>query len=198
MRRIVEHPVRSWTGVALAGWTVLSGASTAVAQTPESAMSLDKIVALMAEAQTRGRTRMARKTRLVDARPARVGEVVVTMIKGEGKETQSRPAVEGDWVVRNRCPETGNEQYLVGADKFRRYEPTGKTGPDGWRDFRPQGKEVRALVLEASDGVLSFVAPWGEPMVAKVGDALVQDPQDPRDVYRVARSSFACTYDWIP
>lgn len=43
----------------------------------------------------------------MDARPARPGEVVVTVIAGE-EETRSKPAVAGDWVVRNRCPETGN------------------------------------------------------------------------------------------
>jgi hypothetical protein len=47
---------------------------------------------------------VARKTRSVDARPAHPGEVIVTTIVGEGKETQSKPADAGDMVVRNRCP----------------------------------------------------------------------------------------------
>ena len=61
------------------------------------------------------RTGVARKTRPVDARLARRGEIVVTIISGEGKETQSPPAVTGDMVVRNRCPATGNEELLVRA-----------------------------------------------------------------------------------
>jgi hypothetical protein len=49
--------------------------------------------------------------------------VIVTVIKGEGKETESPPAGPGDMVVRNRCPETGNEEILVSAAKFpQRYE----------------------------------------------------------------------------
>ena len=80
--------------------------------------SLDEIVAMMAQAQVNGRVKRARKTRPVDARPARAGEVVVTVIKGEGKETQSRPANAGDWVVRNRCPESGDGRTLMSADKF--------------------------------------------------------------------------------
>src|SRR5262245_26299443 len=66
---------------------------------------------------------LSRKTKPVDARPATPGEVIVTIIKGEGKETQSPPAKPGDMVVRNRCPETGNEEILVAAETFaRRYQ----------------------------------------------------------------------------
>ncbi len=54
------------------------------------------------------RAGIARKTSPVDARPAKAGEVVVTIIRGEGKETQSPPAKAGDVVVRNRC--AGNRQ----------------------------------------------------------------------------------------
>ena len=74
------------------------------------------------------RTGLARKTKPVDARPARPGEKVVTFIAGEGKETQSPPAESGDVVVRNRCRATGNEEFLVKAAKFsERYE--GPLGP---------------------------------------------------------------------
>lgn len=177
----------------------LSGVAAGVPQTAVVSKPLDEIVAFMAEAKATGRVRIARKTLLVDARPARVGEVVVTAIKGEGKETQSRPAVAGDWVVRNRCPETGNEQYLVAAHKFKeRYKVTSaRAGAEGWQDARPLGKEVRFAILDSRDGILSFIAPWGEPMVARPGDALVQDPADEKDVYRVAQASFACTYEVV-
>jgi len=32
-------------------------------------------------------------------------------------------------------------------------------------------------------------------MVAKPGDAIVQDPESPEDTYRVAAAAFACTYE---
>ena len=41
----------------------------------------------------------------------------------------------------------------------------------------------------------TFEAPWGETMVAKAGDAIVQDPDKPGDTYRVAAASFRCTYE---
>ncbi len=161
--------------------------------------ALSEIVALVAQARGDGRTKIARKTRPIDARPAKDGEVIVTVIKGEGKETQSRPARAGDYVVRNRCPETGNEEYLVSADTFAdRYRKTGAPATsDGWQEFRPVGKEVRFLILNTEEAPFSFVAPWGELMVARPGDAIVQDPKDEKDVYRVARASFDCTYETV-
>ena len=82
-------------------------------------------------------------------------------------------------VVRNRCAETGNEEILVKAAKFaQRYEgPIGPAGADGWLPYRPTGVEMRYLTLGPSEGPFSFIAPWGEPMVARPGDAIVQDPQ---------------------
>src|SRR5215216_3837014 len=71
------------------------------------------ISALFVRAERDGRVGLARKAKPVDVRPARPGEIIVTVIAGEGKETQSPPAHVGDIVVRNRCPTTGNEEILV-------------------------------------------------------------------------------------
>jgi hypothetical protein len=155
---------------------------------------------LFERAARQRRVGMARKARPVDARPAHAGEIVVTEIRGEGKETVSGPAREGDWVVRNRCPETGNEQYLVSADKFKgRYHRTGvRADRDGWVEFIPRGKTVHFFFVLADEGSFTFKAPWGEDMVARPGDALVQDVDDPVDIYRVAAASFRCTYEVLP
>ena len=64
------------------------------------------IVEYFARVQDARGSGLARKSQPVDVRPAKPDEVIVTMIKGEGKETQSPPAKSGDMVVRNRCPET--------------------------------------------------------------------------------------------
>lgn len=159
-------------------------------------LTLDQVRQMMKDAEARGLVRRARKTKPVDARPARPGEVIVTVLAGEGKETQSRPAEKGDWVVRNRCEATGNEEYLVAADKFaERYEPSGRPAAGGWQEHRPLGKVMRFFLLRAEHEEFAFTAPWGERMIAKPGDAIVQDPKDPRDTYRVAASAFACTYE---
>jgi hypothetical protein len=162
---------------------------------PASAQDFD-IKGFFATAMNAGRAGMAEKTKLVDARPAAVGEVVVTMIKAEGVETKSKPAEAGDMVVRNRCPETGNEEYLVKAANFaRRYGPApGDADKDGWRAFQPKGVPTRFVVLKASEGPYAFKAPWGETQIAKPGDVIAQDPSNPADTYRIAAASFACTY----
>lgn len=140
---------------------------------------------------------LARKTKLVDVRPAKPGEIIVTTIKGEGKETQSPPAKSGDMVVRNRCPETGNEQFLVTASSFsQRYEgPIGAADGDGWLPYRPRGIQMRFVTVADQDGSFSFLAPGGERMVARPGDSIVQDVGNTKDTYRVAKTAFACTYE---
>ena len=161
-----------------------------------SAADVD-VQALFAKAQSDGRVGAARKTKPVDVRPAQPEEIVVTEIAGEGKETQSPPAKPGDMVVRNRCPETGNEEILVSAAKFaQRYEgPVGDAAADGWLPYRPKGVEMLYLTLSADEGPFTFTAPWGEAMVAKPGDAIVQDPNNSADTYRIAAAAFACTYE---
>jgi hypothetical protein len=154
---------------------------------------------MFATAEAEGRVGVARKTKPVDARPAQPGEVVLTLIKNEGRETRSASAAEGDWVVRNRSPATGNEQYLVKADTFiERYRgPFSRPDAEGWREFRPRGPEMHFFVVRESEGAFVFTAPWGEVMPAQPGDAVVRNPAKTDDAYRVAASAFACTYEVV-
>ena len=54
---------------------------------------------------------------------------------------------------------------------------------------------MRFVAVTEHDGSFNFVAPWGERMVARPGDLIVQDPNDQKDTYRVAKAAFACTYE---
>jgi hypothetical protein len=166
---------------------------------PSSAQEMIDILAYFQQVPSTRGVGLARKTKPVDVRAAKVREVIVTMIKGEGKETQSPPAKAGDMVVRNRCPETGNEQFLVLAAVFaHRYEgPIGPRALDGWSPYRPRGTQLEFVVVAERDGEFAFVAPWGEKMIARPGDSIVQDPDNTRDTYRVAKESFACSYEII-
>ena len=152
---------------------------------------------LFRAADAAGRVGLARKTKPVDVRAAKPGEVIVTTILGEGKETQSKPAKAGDMVVRNRCSETGDESYLVAAEKFAaRYDgPYGKPNKEGWSEYHPVSPKMRYFIVDRSEGDFVFTAPWGEEMVAKPDDAIVQSQDDPSDTYRVAAKSFKCTYE---
>ncbi len=156
-------------------------------------------IELFAKAKGANLTGTAHKTRAVDARPAREGEVVVTVIPGEGVETTSKPAEAGDWVVRSRCvaDNAANPQILVKSSRFpERYGPA-KSRPDaqGFQEFHPSGQEMEFFFVAEATGAFQFVAPWGTPMVAKLGDAIVQIPGDPDDTYRIARAEFDCTYE---
>lgn len=185
MRRISSNPLPA---ILCLIWL----APVAQAQSPVD------IADLFARAAKSERTGIARKTKPVDARPAHRGEVVVTVIAGEGKETQSPPAGTGDMVVRNRCPATGNEEILVRAAKFgERYE--GPIGPaaGGWSTYRPRGNEMRYFIVRPADGTFTFTAPWGEAMIARPKDAIVRDPNDLKDIYRIAAAAFDCTYEII-
>ena len=162
-------------------------------------MNAMDVEALFAQAERDGRVGVARKTKRVDARPAVPGEIVVTIIAGEGQEMQSQPAEAGDRVVRNRCEASGHEQYLVSTGKFaERYEgPLGPADRDGWAPYRPRGVEMFYTFVRDEDGSFRFTAPWGEEMVARPGDALVRDPNDPKDLYRVQAAAFKCTYEIV-
>ena len=118
------------------------------------------------------------------------------MIKSEGIETKSKPAEAGDMVVRNRCRETGNEQYLVKAAQFaKRYgAAVSESDKEGWRAYQPIGVPTRFVVLKKDEGPFTFKAPWGETQIAKPGDVIAQDPANESDTYRIAAAAFACTY----
>ena len=170
----------------------------ALAQAPAQ-RTLDEVVALMASAKAKGQLGTARRTKSVDAREAHPGEVVVTAIKGEGTSSQSRPARHGDWVVRNRCPETGNEQYLVAGISFgERFRQTGAPiSAHGWREYRPVGSLVQFLVVPADTPPFRYVTATGDTVLVKPGDTLVQSAKDESELLRIATAAFACGYDVV-
>ena len=196
--RRIFRPARTARMAVRVAMFVFGATCLALPQTT-SAQELTDVVAFFAKVRAIHGSGTARKTKPVDVRPAQPGEIVVSIIKGEGKETQSPPAKSGDMVVRNRCPQTGNEEILVPAASFkRRYEgPIGSASADGWAAYRPRGVEMSYIVIPGDQAEFVFMAPWGEKMRARPGDILVQDPSDPSDTYRIARISFECTYEVV-
>lgn len=184
------------TNVHLLACSIATGIALAFGSEAASAQENDAVAYFQKAGLSRGEG-LARKTKLVDVRPAKPGEVVVTIIMGEGKETQSAPAVAGDKVVRNRCDATGNEEILVKAATFaRRYDgPVASADASGWRAYRPRGNPMKFVVVAEGEGAFTFKAPWGEQMIARPGDIIVQDPNRTSDTYRIAKAAFACTYE---
>ncbi len=179
-----------------------AGLAAAPPLSAQDAAGLDTLprkdrLAYFADVAGDGGAGTARKTMPVDARPAVPGEVVVSIIAGEGVETRSKPAAEGDWVVRNRCPATGNEEILVSAEKFpvRYGEALGEADAQGYREFRPKGSEMTYVIARPANGEFAIEAPWGELQRVRPGDAIVQMPEDMQDTYRIQGDAFACTYE---
>jgi len=159
------------------------------------------IKAWFAGAQAADRVGMAAKQKIIVARPAQVGEVVVSVVYGQGEETRSKPAEEGDMVATDLCRpdsvEKGYNTYLLKAATFKTRYGEALSEPDaaGRREYRPVGKKMLFAVLQPSEGPWAFTAPWGEQMLALPGDSIVQDPANPSDTYRVDAVAFKCTYE---
>lgn len=158
-------------------------------------------VAYFTQAQQAGITGVAIKTKPVLARPAKEGEIITTIIKGEGVETVSEPAKVGDWVVQNICPETGNEEILVRKAKFaQRYNTAEKSEinlasyPSDYQPFTPKGIEMNYFIVPESTPPFAMEAPWGELQRFQSGDAVVQSTKDNQDIYRIQKAAFECTY----
>lgn len=156
------------------------------------------------QAQQAGITGLAIKTKPVLARPAQKDEIITTIIKGEGVETISEPAKVGDWVVQNICPETGNEEILVRKEKFAQRYNTAKqsevkinSNNNQYQQFIPKGVEMNYFIVPDSAPPFTMKAPWGELQRFRSGDAVVQSTTDNRDIYRIQKAAFECTYTII-
>lgn len=128
--------------------------------------------------------RMASKFQRINARPAKPGEVVHTVL-ADGTNETSNVAQEGDYVVNN----VGSpEQWIVrGKDFVKKYvEDEGNPGV-----YRPKGGPMEVFdVGEDIEGV----APWGENMRVKKGGYIMRDPNNPNDAYGIGLDEFNKSY----
>ncbi len=93
---------------------------------------------------------------------------------------------------RPEIPQRGVPRF--GFEIASRYEgPTGPASEGGSRPYRPRGADMRLVVVTEQDGAFAFIAPPGERTMARRGDAIVEDVQDPKDPYRVQKAAFTCT-----
>ena len=129
-----------------------------------------------------------RKNVIKQARPAEVGELVITM-KGDTEESR-KIAEEGDWVVNN---EDGSVFPLT-AEKFAKlYEPTEEEGKFRARGMarimpNPTSKEVGTWQSNWSGGQMQYGDPDG--MIAMQYDP--SNPDEPsNDRYFLTESEFS-------
>lgn len=151
-----------------------------------------------------GQGKLYKKFATVSARPAIVGETIVTQTESDGETVETtNVADEGDMVVCN----PGGEEYIVRGDKFPlRYDllqSDAVTITGKWSQYRAKGQVVgikvddevwKLLKLPQDSEEFYFEAIWGELMLCKVGDMLVTPSADVPEVYRIEKGAFLETY----
>ncbi|WP_297334976.1 hypothetical protein [Algoriphagus sp.] len=139
-----------------------------------------------------------KKNALIKAKLAPQGMEVVTETS-DGIQTKN-VAEEGDYIVENQT--STREIYLVRKKAFeRKYEIT-QSLSQGWATYQLR-EFIWAIQISAqdihhfgADGVLDFMAPWGELITAKPEDFLVLPPEK-NEIYRIAHKEFKETYQEI-
>ena len=166
----------------------------ALAWGTQMAAAQTDIHAMFAEAEREGRVGLARKTRPVEVCPVQSGEVVVTVVAGEARRRKVRRRSRATWwcatAARRRATRRSwsAPPSSPSATRVRSGRPMAPAGS-------PRGIEMDYFVVRAADGTFTFTAPRGEPMGAHPGDAIVRNPKDPADTYRIPAAKFHCTYE---
>lgn len=132
-----------------------------------------------------------KKTAVVDARVAKPGEVIITII--DGIEETHNTATSDQVVVMNLLTNSREMQLLDRSNFDKRYINTDQIS-DKWKTFEPKG-EVDAFVWIGKSA--TFDAPWGEEMIIMNGDMLCRIPGTEDDIYRIERGSFDATYQLV-
>lgn len=122
------------------------------------------------------------KSARISARPGKVGEEIITVMKDGHKETKNTVKNEGDMVATN----PSGEQYIIDAKTFaKKYE----IDPSNPEQYRPVGGPQEFITLKEN---VMFTAPWGEKMMIKKGGALNVTNMD--DIYGIQQAAFQETY----
>lgn len=133
--------------------------------------------------------RLYKKTGTVEARLAKDGEKIETIIDGQVETTNT--AHSGDVVVVG----AKKEQYIVTSKTFAdRYK-----GPKLSSDLQTYQPTGYAYAMEWTEKGTAFTASWGEKMVILPGDYLactkITDSGAPDGgLYRIERGAFHKTY----
>lgn len=129
--------------------------------------------------------RQASKFQRINARPAQEGERITTIASDGVGETRN-VAEQGDWVVNN-VSNPDNQWIIDGKTFAKKYVPV--NGQQGV--YMPKGGPMNAAQINEP---ISFTAPWGERMNIDKGGYILQDPNNPNDIYGISGKDFDSTY----
>ncbi len=132
------------------------------------------------------------KQGLVQARPAVLGEKIVTTLASGAQETTNE-ADQDDWVMTN----PHGEQYIIGREKFfGRYEPDGEHGGGHYR-----AKGFCRAIKNPFGKPIEIMASWGSPQTGDencmIADTCDADGNVGGEPYLIESAAFAETYKQV-
>lgn len=128
------------------------------------------------------------KFQQIVARKAKDGEKIET-VASDGTSETTNIAKDDDWIVHNVS--NPDNQWIVGGKTFHeKYTPVDVN--KGL--YKPKGGIMNAFKLREA---IMFTAPWGETMRIDADGYLLQNPNNPKDIYGICGKDFDATYMFV-
>ena len=119
-------------------------------------------------------------------RMVRKGGAPLSTVAGDGTQ-ETNNMVTKNHTVLNNVGNTANKWASETPTFARKYEQD----PTQQGVYKPKGGPMNATQINEP---ISFTAPWGERMNVDKGGYILQDPNNPNDVYGISGKDFDSTY----
>ena len=119
-------------------------------------------------------------------RMVRKGGAPLSTVAGDGTQ-ETNNMVTRNHTVLNNVGNTANRWAAETSTFKRKYEQD----PSANGVYKPKGGPMNAAQINEP---ISFTAPWGEKMNIDKGGYILQDPNNPNDIYGISGKDFDSTY----
>jgi hypothetical protein len=119
-------------------------------------------------------------------RMVRKGGAPLSTVASDGTQ-ETNNMVTKNHTVLNNVGNTANRWATETPTFKRKYEQD----PSANGVYKPKGGPMNAVQI---DEPISFTAPWGEKMNIDKGGYILQDPNNPNDIYGISGKDFDLTY----
>ena len=119
-------------------------------------------------------------------RMVRKGGAPLSTVAGDGTQ-ETNNMVTKNHTVLNNVGNTSNKWASETSTFARKYEQD----PTQQGVYKPKGGPMNAAQINEP---ISFTAPWGERMNVDKGGYILQDPNNPNDIYGISGKDFDSTY----
>ena len=119
-------------------------------------------------------------------RMVRKGGAPLSTVAGDGTQETNNMVTKNHTVLTN-VGNTANKWAAETSTFNRKYEQD----PTQQGVYKPKGGPMNAAQINEP---ISFTAPWGEKMNVDKGGYILQDPNNPNDIYGISGKDFDATY----